>query len=171
MMEKVLIVSDSHGLTDELQMIKQRHHVSHMIHCGDSELSIDDQAMEGFIKVAGNCDRDSRYENEQIVDIAGFKFFITHGHLFKVKRNLLPLSYRAAEVGANIICFGHSHVAGAEKMNQQIYINPGSIQMPRGRTEKSYAILEWIDENDICVKFFKTTGESIDDLSTTFRLM
>ncbi len=37
---KVLIMSDSHGLTHEISIIKERHKqdVTAMIHCGDSEL-------------------------------------------------------------------------------------------------------------------------------------
>ncbi len=47
---KILIISDSHGLTDELQTIAKRHaaEVDMMIHCGDSELETNHPALEGY---------------------------------------------------------------------------------------------------------------------------
>ncbi|HLR73809.1 MAG TPA: metallophosphoesterase [Virgibacillus sp.] len=169
-MNKVLIVSDSHGLIEELQMIKERHDISHMIHCGDSELSMDEPVMEDFITVAGNCDYDSRYPNEKMLHIGDETLFITHGHFYRVKSGLLSLSYRAAEVGARIVCFGHSHIAGAEKIDGRIYINPGSIRMPRGRGEKTYALLTWDNDQHIDAQFYDVQGKVITELSTTFSL-
>ena len=48
---KVLIMSDSHGLTHEISMITDRHkqEVAAMIHCGDSELERNDPHMEEFL--------------------------------------------------------------------------------------------------------------------------
>jgi len=52
---KVLIMSDSHGLTHEISMIADRHkqEVAAMIHCGDSELERNDPHMSEFLAVAG----------------------------------------------------------------------------------------------------------------------
>lgn len=169
-MDNVLIVSDSHGLSDELQMIQDRHDVSQMIHCGDSELLKDDPVMEKFITVAGNCDSDPRYLNEHILQIDDLTLFMTHGHLFSVKTNLLSLSYRAAEVEADVVCFGHSHVAGTEKIDGRIYINPGSIRMPRGRSEKTYVLLSWVDHQHMNVQYYDVYGNVITDLSKIFSL-
>jgi len=54
----ILIVSDSHGLVDELLMIVERHQheVNTFIHCGDSELSINHPALTAYHVVKGNCD-------------------------------------------------------------------------------------------------------------------
>ncbi|WP_010651072.1 YfcE family phosphodiesterase, partial [Oceanobacillus massiliensis] len=103
-MTKVLILSDSHGLTDELNAIKERHQVKSMIHCGDSELDMDAAELEGFYKVAGNCDFDVRYPDEQTLEIGGLIFYVTHGHLHNVKMDLMGLSYRAKELNADVIC-------------------------------------------------------------------
>lgn len=46
---KLLIVSDSHGLQEELLTIRERHaDVDKMIHCGDSELPQDSKEMSSF---------------------------------------------------------------------------------------------------------------------------
>lgn len=147
-MTKILIVSDSHGWTDELQSIKEQHSAEAevMIHCGDSELMADDQAISGFVTVRGNCDYESRFPEDAEVDVAGKKVFITHGHLYNVKSTLMSLSYRAKESNANIVCFGHSHLLGVEMIDGVLFINPGSIRLPRGRRERTYVILELKDE-------------------------
>lgn len=162
-MGKVLIVSDSHGLKEELMEIKKRHfeEVDAMIHCGDSELSISDEALDGFIVVRGNCDFESRFSKEHIQEIDGYRFYITHGHLYSVKSTLMKLSYRAEEINAQIICFGHSHMLGAEMMNGKLFINPGSIHHPRGRKEKTYIILELKDQQAVVRVFDREKGEII----------
>ena len=63
--------------------------------------------------------------------------FITHGHRHSVKSNLMVLSYRAKEVGADIACFGHSHQLGAEMVNGTLFINPGSIRLPTWKKRKN----------------------------------
>lgn len=164
-MNKVLIVSDSHGLKDELVAIKQRHQLKYMIHCGDSELDIDAPEMEGFIKVAGNCDWDARYPNSESIEINGLSFFVTHGHLYHVKSGLMSLSYEADSVGAAVICFGHTHIAGAEKNGNQLFMNPGSISSPRNRVEKTYAVMEWDSLDNINVIFYSVDGVKVPELS------
>ncbi|CDO01710.1 metallophosphatase [Oceanobacillus picturae] len=165
-MTKVLIISDSHGLTDELLQIKKEHNLEYMIHCGDSELDLDSEEMEGFFKVAGNCDMDTRYPEEQTMEIDKIKILAVHGHLHNVKQNLLTAGYRAEELGAQVICFGHTHVAGAQQVNDQLFINPGSIRQPRGRMEKTYAIMEWETPGEIDVTFYTLDGKEVKDLAS-----
>ncbi|HEY4601146.1 MAG TPA: metallophosphoesterase [Cerasibacillus sp.] len=167
---RLLITSDSHGLTKELSDMKQRHHVDWMIHCGDSELSMDAKEMDGFVKVRGNCDYDNRLKHDITVTKNDFTFFITHGHLYHVKRDLMTLSYRAEEENAQIICFGHTHIAGAEKINNQIFINPGSIRLPRRRIEPTYALLRIVNNKRVKVTFYSLNGEEVSGLSDEFIL-
>ncbi|WP_186576233.1 metallophosphoesterase [Aquibacillus kalidii] len=166
-MPKVLIMSDSHGLSEEVSQIKQRHQdeVDQLIHCGDSELEMDATELEGFEKVAGNCDMDSRFPDESNFSVGNLTFFVTHGHLFQVKSTLMPISYRADELGAKVVCFGHSHIAGAEKVNDKLFINPGSIRLPRARKERTYAILSWETNKDVKVEFYDVNGEQVIDLT------
>lgn len=168
-MSKILIVSDSHLLTEELATIQQRHQVTHKIHCGDSELLNTDPVLQDFITVEGNCDLPGEYNVEEILTVDDLSIYVTHGHLYQVKTNLLPLTYRAAEVAANIVCFGHSHIAGVEKIDGRIYINPGSIRSPRRRQEKTYVILSW-NNHKIHVQFYDLDGNVVNDLSTSFSM-
>ena len=54
---------------------------------------------------------------------------------------------------------------GAEKIDDQLFINPGSIRFPKKRKEKTYAIIEWNTLNDIQVKFYTTDGTEVHDLA------
>ncbi|MFL6555832.1 MAG: metallophosphoesterase family protein [Bacillus sp. (in: firmicutes)] len=170
-MSKVLIVSDSHGLTKELRVIRERHldEVELIIHCGDSELSPDDQAISGYLTVMGNCDFYGGYPLETISEVAGRKFFITHGHRYSVKTTLMNIKYKAQEVNANIVCFGHSHVLGAEMIDGILFLNPGSIRLPRERLEKTYIILDLLDEK-IKMSVFEISGREISELAREFVL-
>ena len=77
-------------------------------------------------KVRGNCDIDKAFPDEVDFDLDGVTVFVTHGHLFNVKTSILSLSYRAKEVGAQIACFGHSHILGAEMIDDVLFLNPGA---------------------------------------------
>ncbi|RBW71557.1 metallophosphoesterase [Bacillus taeanensis] len=168
-MAKLLIISDSHGLTNELIEIKKRHQqtVDAMIHCGDSELPYNAPEMNDFIKVKGNCDFDSSYLDELTEEIQGSRVFVTHGHLYNVKMSLMSIQYKAEEVDAKIACFGHSHVAGSFQENNIVFINPGSILIPRRRPEPTYVIAE-IEEKEMTVRFFNAAGSEVEELAAHY---
>ncbi|WP_077618995.1 metallophosphoesterase family protein [Bacillus sinesaloumensis] len=168
---KVLIISDSHGLTNELLEVKERHKndVDFMLHLGDSELPSHSEEMSGFSAVRGNCDFDSNYPNDMVILLNGAKVYLTHGHLYNVKMTLMNLKYRAEEVGAKIACFGHSHIAGAEMIEGVLFINPGSFRMPRMRAEKTYVILELV-VNQVNVDFYDSKGNVVEELSTSLKI-
>lgn len=165
-MPKVLILSDTHGLKEEVSTIKERHRdADAMIHCGDSELSYDSKELEGIYYAKGNCDFEREMEEEQTVTVGDLTFLVVHGHLHQVKTTLMPLSYRAEEVGAQVACFGHSHIAAAEKVGDTLFINPGSARLPRNRKEPTYAILEWESLSELHLQFYRVDGEPMPDLS------
>lgn len=169
-MSKILIISDSHGLTRELEIIKARHlcEVEVMIHCGDSQLSPSQKSIADFVTVLGNCDYDG-FPLETTIEVAGRRLFITHGHKYSVKTSLMRLNYRAAEVEADIVCFGHSHVLGAEVIDGRLFLNPGSIRLPRERFEKTYMILDMNDKT-IKLSVYELSGKVLSNLSHEFIL-
>lgn len=140
---KILVMSDTHGDGEVIQRVRNAHRdVDAVFHCGDSELSPDHEVLEGILVVQGNCDWDGAFSDEKVVELFDVKVFVTHGHLYNVKSTLMPLKYKAEEVEANVVLFGHSHLLGAEMEQGVLFLNPGSLKQPRGRAEKSYAILQ-----------------------------
>ncbi|MCM3730937.1 metallophosphoesterase [Fictibacillus nanhaiensis] len=171
-MAKALIVSDSHGLKEELITIKRRHEdkIDLWIHCGDSELQTNAKELSGFVAVRGNMDFLGKdFPNEAIEMLGNKCIYITHGHLYDVKMSHLSLAFRAEETGASIACFGHSHVAEAYEREGMVFINPGSIRLPRGTFKKTYAILE-VNQSNISVVFYSVEGKQIDSLSKEFKV-
>ncbi len=170
-MSKVLLVSDSHGLTRELEIIKERHRkeADLLIHCGDSQLMADDHTMTGFVTVRGNCDFDTRFPLDAVAEAGGRKIFVTHGHNYSVKTSIIGLNYRAQELQADLVCFGHSHVLGAELIEGVLFLNPGSIRLPRERFEKTYMIVELLNDA-VMLSVYEMNGKKLDALSRKFAL-
>ncbi|CUM98359.1 MULTISPECIES: metallophosphoesterase [Turicibacter] len=141
----LVIVSDSHGDTNALSLIRERHLLDAdlLIHCGDSQLPANHPLLNEYLSVLGNCDFDKNLLKERIEPLTlGARLFITHGHLYDVKYSLTRLYYRARELDANIVCYGHSHCIGAEMVDGILFMNPGSVVLPRNTKEKTYALLE-----------------------------
>ena len=143
---KLLVLSDTHGDIQTMeQVIAHRQDVDVIIHCGDSELDFSYFKDSPVHVVRGNCDMDTRFPKELILPVGDETIYVAHGHKHQVKSTLMPLFYRAQEVQASIVCFGHSHVLGAEVSNGVLFVNPGSLRLPRGRIEKSYAMIEKLE--------------------------
>lgn len=167
-MPKVLIMSDSHGWKEEVLTIKNRHHyeVDVMIHCGDSELEPDSKELEGFQAVRGNMDFDMDFPTEKEVQTGSLHFLVVHGHLHQTNSTYMNVQYRAQEIGANVVCFGHSHIPVAEKIGEILYINPGSIRQPRVQLPGSYAILSADDDlKNVQIDYYTKEGLEIEKLA------
>ncbi|WP_456273832.1 metallophosphoesterase [Bacillus sp. AK031] len=166
---KLIIVSDSHGSKAEIASIYEKHQgiADGFIHCGDSELESSDPAMSGYLAVRGNCDMDSSYPEVLTEQFEDIKIMATHGHLFNVKMSLMNLHYKAREASADMVFFGHSHQLGAEMIDDVLFVNPGSILLPRGRSERTYAFIEAIGKS-ITVKFLDHNHKEVVDLRREF---
>lgn len=161
-MNRVVIVSDSHSMKEELIDIADRHKADLNIHCGDSELSNKSIYLKDYVVVRGNCDWNGKFPKEETIELGGVRFFFTHGHLYNVKLSLLQLEYRALEHDAHIACYGHSHVANVVETEKLVLLNPGSIRSPRHFSEPSYCVLEWDDRSEINVSFYHVNGDIIE---------
>ncbi|MGE5454419.1 MAG: metallophosphoesterase family protein [Methylocystaceae bacterium] len=91
--------------------------------------------------VVGNCDHRQEGAGEELLTIEGHRILLVHGHQYKVKTSMLPLKLRAAEVKAEMVCFGHTHQGGYELVDNIWFVNPGSPTHPRA-VEPSLAIVE-----------------------------
>lgn len=98
---------------------------------------------ENFLCVRGNCDT----EVDQMVlefpilaeyallDLDGQTVFATHGHVFS------PFNPPMLKKG-DILLNGHTHVPACEVKDGYIYMNPGSVSIPKENSEHSYMIYE-----------------------------
>lgn len=144
---RILVISDTHkSLGKVYSVLKDIYDkIGAVIHCGDV---VDDvyrlKSMYPklkFYKVKGNCDYGSSEPEEETFVIGGKKFLITHGHNYSVHWGTDRLYYKAAESGADICIYGHTHIPHIENRSGIILMNPGSLAQPRGGSNYSYGIV------------------------------
>jgi len=131
--KRIGVVSDSHGdcghLEQALMKLEAGGKIDALIHCGDG--GHDAKYLTGNILqtviVRGNCDGwSSPFQEEMLLNIGKAKFLVTHGHRYGVKRDLSILAEAAASKGAQVACFGHTHVPYCQWQNGVLLVNPGA---------------------------------------------
>jgi len=138
---KILIISDSHGRTDRIEdVVKRVGRHDLMIHAGDHSSDVLGRYPKA-IAVCGNCDATGSAALELEHDLLGVKTLVLHGHMANVKTSPLPLIYRAGEVDARLVVFGHTHTPTLMVEDDRVFLNPGSLSYPRGYTVCTYAVL------------------------------
>lgn len=169
---KALVLSDTHGTTEEVAEACARHReeVDAIFHCGDSELPSSSPVLEEMYVVLGNCDLKNAFPEEIVEEVEGVRIYMTHGHNYNVKMSYVPITYRGEEKEAHLVFFGHSHVPVAFQQNGIVYVNPGSLLIPRSRSERSYALVHATGE-EVTVQFFeRDSGRELTDMRESFSL-
>ena len=144
---KLLILSDTHGNYPlALRALEKAGQVDHIIHLGDEleDATILETILDrSLIKVPGNCDASRELGRDLLVDIAGIRFFITHGDRYRVKSGLSELHRKALEQKAQTVLYGHTHEAAIVRIGEILLVNPGSLSYKSLHT--SFAVLSIID--------------------------
>ena len=127
---KVLIVSDTHGRDENLEIaINREAPFDMLVHCGDvegREFYIEALAECPCSIVSGNNDFFSDLPREDVIEVEGNQ-----------------LAEAARSRGCNAAFFGHIHVPVVEKEAGVLLVNPGSLAYPRQRGRRpSYAVME-----------------------------
>lgn len=160
---KILIISDTHG--DEkilLEKLEKYPDFDNYFYLGDSELLETNQIFDKFTAVCGNMDYGDFPETE-LVNSNGINFLLTHGHLFGVNMGLDSILEEGRNLGANVICYGHTHYLDVNYIDSILLINPGSISQPRNFITQhgTYVILE-IDDNSYRVFCYNRKDRLLD---------
>jgi putative phosphoesterase len=161
---KFLVVSDTHGEKEPLLEVMERHHKENVkiFHCGDYCIPAHTFPEITFAK--GNCDRDEHVQEENLIEFDGLRILQLHGHRYKVKETSLKLQYRAMELGVNFVLFGHTHIPTCVMNKNILYLNPGSLLIPRFYSVPTYATVGISPAEDgervkLEVEFFSLYGE------------
>lgn len=165
-----LVISDSHGDRDILVELVDRYEekVDGMFHCGDSELSSEDDIWQHFLVVRGNCDYNADFPDFVTEQIGEDKIFMTHGHLMNVQQDLMNLALKAEQVKATIALFGHTHRIGCEMHNHVLYLNPGSILLPRDPISvQAYALIN-SHKTGYDITYYDRNHQQMDHLHFVF---
>lgn len=91
---------------------------------GNCEAEVDQMVLE-FPVMADYC----------ILSIDEKTLYATHGHVYNTS-NLPPIQE------GDVLIHGHTHVLKAEQMKGYIWLNPGSVSIPKEGNPPTYAVLE-----------------------------
>lgn len=98
---------------------------------------------ESLLCVRGNCDTEV---DQMVLDfpimaeyallyLEGRTVFLTHGHRFSTEN---PPKLKKGD----ILLHGHTHIQAIDDSRDYIYMNPGSVSLPKNGSSKSYMIYE-----------------------------
>jgi len=133
---KALVLSDSHGATRTLQALMERLEregkPDALLYCGDglSDIMHYRAWCPAFYAVRGNCDFTAPPDvaAELTARVGGVEVLLAHGNGYHVKRSLETLNWRAREVEARVVCFGHTHQPVVEWHHGVLMLNPGALK-------------------------------------------
>ncbi len=150
---KVMVISDIHGYSDKLQKVinfMKSEQIDKLIILGDIfnnfyELNTSSKEIsellwgiaDKVVVIRGNCDSSYDetllpvgFDNNYETIINGLRCYFHHGHL--------RVNYNSS---IKLYGYGHTHVARLEKIDNVIYLNPGSIGRPRNYSNGSFAVI------------------------------
>lgn len=159
---KILFVSDIHGSSYYAKKLKEiyfREQPDDIVVLGDlyyhgprNELTEEYDPMKvadilnalkrNLYVIKGNCDAEVdemisefAFYDSLLLDLCGKKIFCTHGHKYNISK--LP------NEDFDIMAYGHFHTGFIKKDDDgHIFINPGSISLPKGSSVNSYIVMD-----------------------------
>lgn len=161
---KIVVLSDVHGRGDRVYDVLALHgDADAVFFLGDGirTLPYEECAARGrlFAGVRGNCDgwllRDGSYDysEELLLNLGEYTVMMMHGHTHSVKSGVDRAARYAAARGANLLLYGHTHVAeeryfpegsvvdGVRLTHPLWVMNPGSLGEPRDG-KPSYGLVQ-----------------------------
>ena len=148
-MKKIIVVSDTHHNFSAIEkLLPKMLENDFVFHLGDNDSDMNyyrKEIGEKIYSVKGNCDGGGE---DLILEIESVKILLTHGDKYGVKSSKFNLLLRAKELGANLVCYGHTHISEIEKIDGITFINPGCMN---GFISKTYCYLV-VDKGKIVAK-------------------
>ena len=163
-MSRFMIASDLHGDAECVSLLLERYRESgaeKLILLGDilyhgprndlpsgyapkKVIELLNDVKDELLCVRGNCDTEVDamvlkfpiLADYAYISCDGLSFFATHGHNFDLNR-LPPMKE------GEILLHGHTHVPTVTPFgNNNLYVNPGSVSIPKEASKKSYILYE-----------------------------
>lgn len=159
----LLVVSDIHGSYARLREVLNRQikPPDALIFLGDgySDINRCQPLDTTLFAVRGNCDVWSLIGMNELpcelcVTLGGYKIFMTHGDRYINRGGIDTLAAYAAQKGADILLYGHTHVRyerhfetgerlGEIRLEKPLHVfNPGSLGAPRDGANAAFGVVE-----------------------------
>lgn len=151
---KILITSDSHGNYNKISdFILESGDIDLMIHAGDGVEDCKYISYEtgiNYYVVKGNNDFFTNEAYTKILDLDGVKILLTHGHKYGVDFSLDGLMRKAVDNSCDVVIFGHTHTYTQANKSGILFLNPGSVSLPRDG--KASMMLMTLDNENINIE-------------------
>lgn len=158
---RILFFSDIHGITTNLPTLKKvidNNDFNKIVVLGDlydhsfykKDKDVDNEYIKKFLNsykdklivLRGNCDSNSdiNFSDFEIIDdvsmmsVDGITIYLTHGNRYRYLYN--------DTFCRGILIYGHEHIPYIKKELDMVYINTGSISLPRNHVGATYTIYE-----------------------------
>ncbi len=143
---KIGIISDSHGKRTALaKAINRLGKVDIIFHLGDlytDAIYIENTFNLHTVYVRGNCDFSQEADIFKEIELNGKRFFLTHGHMYRVKWGIQYLQQAASGGKYDIVLFGHTHIPQVFFDRGVLFMNPGSSADPRAGKKPTVGTIE-----------------------------
>ena len=184
-----LVISDIHGCASNLKTVLEAFENKYdgIICCGDflyhgprngvpaeydpkETMALLEKIRGRIVGVRGNCDGEVDQmvlnfpllsDNQTLPFMKKGemkKIFIHHGHKYSSEElmRLIP--------EGSVIVSGHTHVTVLKQADGYIWLNPGSVSLPKGEDGKTCGLLEITETGTVKIELRKITGEIIKSL-------
>lgn len=142
---KLQVFSDSHRYLQGMLEAVERENPDMVLHLGD--LCSDAETLSAafptlpVVSVPGNCDGWTDKPAHRLLELEGRRILMGHGHEWQVKLGYEKAVKAACDAGADILLFGHTHVAHLDRRGPLWMMNPGA-QCVRGAGNYGIIVLE-----------------------------
>jgi uncharacterized protein len=141
---RIGLISDTHGVLRPSVLVALAG-VDRILHAGDvgrADILVELEAIAPVSAVYGNTDGDGLHErlSPQIeLELEGRTIVLTHGHAMGAPN---PLNLHKAFPEANIVVYGHTHIAAIDRYEGTLFVNPGAAGPGRFGLKPSLALLD-----------------------------
>lgn len=182
MKQKILIASDIHGSAVYCKQLLTRFEESgaeKLVLLGDilyhgprndlpdgyapkQVIAMLSEYKDRLIAVRGNCEAEVDamvlpfpvMADYAVLFLGGKVIYLTHGHLFSPEA---PINMQAGE----IMISGHTHIPMKDERDGRVYLNPGSVSIPKNGSPHSYMLAE-SDGEDVTFGWYTLEGENFE---------
>ncbi len=176
---KIMFISDIHGISSNLKLIEKKFKelkcnklvvLGDIYYIGPRNSINDDYNIKevydflnsfksNIICIKGNCDSEIDEEINEfpiinkigIISTDDIDIYLTHGHIYNEDN---------WNVDNSVLIYGHFHIPFIKKINNKIFINPGSISLPKNGNKPTYLIYE---KNRFTI--YDVSGKIVDNIA------